>query len=76
MLQNTIIPLALSEKIGYKIREARLEKLPYMVIVGAKEAEEGNISVRHRGEDGDMGSMDTDKFIADLKEEIDTKAIK
>ena len=65
-----------SEKIGYKIREARLEKLPYMVIVGAKEAEEGNISVRHRGEDGDMGSMDTDKFIADLKEEIDTKAIK
>ena len=64
-----------AEKIGYKIREARLEKLPYMIIVGANEEETGTVSVRKRGEDGDLGSMPLDKFIADIKEEIDTKRI-
>lgn len=65
-----------AEKIGYKIREARLDKIPYMLILGAKEEENQNISVRHRGDDGDMGSMQLSDFIRDVKEEIDTKAIK
>ena len=60
------------EKIGYKIREAQLEKVPYMLVLGEKEAENGNISVRSRDK-GDLGSMDTDKFIADLLDEIATK---
>lgn len=62
-----------AEKIGYKIREARLDKLPYMLIVGEKEQESGEVSVRRRGDDGDLGSMPLDKFIADLCEEIRTK---
>ena len=62
-----------SEKIGYKIREAQLEKLPYMVIVGEKEAEEGTVSVRSR-KDGDKGSLKLDEFIKELKVENDTKA--
>ncbi len=62
-----------SEKIGYKIREAQLEKLPYMVIVGEKEMEEGTVSVRSR-KDGDKGSLKLDEFIKELKEEIETKA--
>lgn len=45
-----------AEKIGYKIREAQLEKIPYMFVVGEKEAESGNVSVRERGK-GDIGSM-------------------
>ncbi len=65
-----------AEKIGYKIREARLDKIPYMLILGAKEEENQNVSVRHRGDDGDMGSMQLSDFIRDVKEEIDTKAIK
>lgn len=64
-----------SEKIGYKIREARLDKLPYMLIVGANEAETGTVSARKRGEDGDMGSMSLDDFIAIIKKDIDTKQL-
>ena len=64
-----------AEKIGYKIREARLEKLPYMLVLGANEEEEGTVSVRRRGEDGDLGSMSLDKFIADITEEIKNKTI-
>ena len=63
-----------AEKIGYKIREARLEKLPYMLIVGANEVESDTVSVRKRGEDGDLGSMSQEDFITRIKEEIDTKA--
>ncbi|MBQ8923771.1 MAG: threonine--tRNA ligase, partial [Lachnospiraceae bacterium] len=63
-----------AEKIGYKIREARLEKLPYMLIVGANEVESGNVSVRKRGEDGDLGSMSQEDFIKRVTEEIKTKA--
>ncbi|HHU83879.1 MAG TPA: threonine--tRNA ligase [Clostridiales bacterium] len=51
-----------SEKLGYKLREAQLQKLPYMLVVGDKEAEEGTISVRKRGE-GDIGSQNVDTFI-------------
>ena len=64
-----------SEKIGYKIREAQLEKVPYMIIVGDKDIEAGTISVRHR-KDGDLGAMKLDEFLALAQEEIDTKAIK
>ena len=64
-----------SEKIGYKIREAQLEKVPYMIIVGDKDIEAGTISVRHR-KDGDLGAMKLDEFLALALEEIDTKAIK
>ena len=64
-----------SEKIGYKIREAQLEKVPYMIIVGDKDIEAGTISVRHRKE-GDLGAMQVADFLALAKEEIDTKAIK
>ena len=58
-----------AEKIGYKIREAQLDKVPYMVIIGQKEVDEAKISVRSRDE-GDMGSMSAGQFIEKLKEEI------
>ena len=63
-----------NEKIGYKIREAQLEKIPYMFIVGDKEAEAGTVSVRSR-KDGDLGCMATDEIIAKLIEEDRTKKI-
>ena len=63
-----------NEKIGYKIREAQLEKIPYMFIVGDKEAEAGTVSVRSR-KDGDLGCMATDEIIAKLVEEDRTKKI-
>ena len=64
-----------SEKIGYKIRQAQLEKVPYMIIVGDKDIEANTISVRHR-KDGDLGAMKTEEFLAMAQEEIDSKAIK
>lgn len=65
-----------NEKIGYKIREARLEKVPYMLIVGDAEAENGCVSVRERGENGDLGSMPLDEFIKRAVNEVNTKVIK
>ncbi|MBE6727856.1 MAG: threonine--tRNA ligase [Ruminococcaceae bacterium] len=65
-----------NEKIGYKIREARLEKLPYMLIVGDSEVENGAVAVRERGENGDLGTMPVDDFIARAVEEIEKKVIK
>ncbi len=62
-----------SEKIGYKIREAQLEKVPYMLIAGEKERAEGAVSVRSR-KDGDIGSFSLDDFISKITEEIKTKA--
>ena len=59
-----------SEKTGYKIREAQLSKVPYMLIVGDKEVEENKVSVRNR-KDGDIGAVDKDEFIKNLKEEIE-----
>lgn len=58
-----------SEKIGYKIRQAQMEKVPYMLVVGEKEAEDGTVSVRKRGE-GELGALNVDDFIAQIKEEI------
>ena len=62
-----------AEKIGYKIREARLQKIPYMLVVGAKEEEEGKVSVRSRFL-GDEGAKDLNAFVSDIKEEIKTRA--
>ena len=64
-----------NEKIGKKIREAQLEKVPYMLVVGDKEAESGQVAVRTRA-GGDQGVMALDAFLAALKEEVDTKAIR
>ncbi len=64
-----------SEKIGYKIREARMQKLPYMLVVGANEQETNTVSVRKRGEDGDLGAMELDTFINKICEEIRTKSL-
>lgn len=64
-----------SEKIGYKIREAQLEKVPYMILVGDKDIENNCISVRARKQ-GDLGSMKLEEFIEKAVEEIETKAIK
>lgn len=66
---------ARSEKIGYKIREARLNKVPYMLVVGAKEEEEGKVSVRSRYL-GDEGAKDIQVFIDDICKEIRTKEIR
>ena len=65
-----------NEKIGYKIREARLQKVPYMLIVGDNEVESKTLSVRERGENGDLGAMSVEDFIARAKKEIDEKIIK
>ena len=62
-----------SEKIGYKIREAQLEKVPYMLVIGNKEVENGTVSVRSRKQ-ADMGSMPVEEFIAMALNEIETKA--
>ncbi len=64
-----------AEKIGYKIREARLQKLPYMLVVGANEQENKTVSVRKRGEDGDLGAMELSTFINKICEEIRTKSL-
>ena len=53
-----------NEKIGYKIREARLQKIPYMLIIGDNEVENRTLSVRQRGENGDLGAMNVSDFIA------------
>ncbi len=62
-----------SEKIGYKIREAQLQKIPYMLVLGDKEVEDGTLSVRRRGQ-GDLGSMSVDALCDKLLAEIAQKA--
>ena len=64
-----------SEKIGYKIREARMDKIPYMLIVGAKEQEDGMVSVRSRFA-GDEGQKPLAQFVSEICEEIRTKEIR
>ena len=61
-----------NEKTGYKIREAQLSKVPYMLIVGAKEVEEGTVSIRSR-EDGDIGTMKVDEFEEKVLDEIERR---
>ena len=62
-----------NEKIGFKIREAQMMKIPYMLVIGDKEAESGTVAVRSR-KDGDLGAMPVDAFIERITEEIRTKA--
>ena len=62
-----------AEKIGYKIREAQLQKVPYMLVVGDKEQEAGKVGVRNR-KDGDVGAMKLEKFVEKIDEEIKTFA--
>ena len=57
------------EKMGYKIREAQLQKVPYMLIIGDKEVEENKVSMRSRDK-GDLGSIEKEKFIEKVEEEI------
>ncbi len=64
-----------NEKIGYKIREAQLQKTPYMLVIGDKEAESGTVSPRHR-RDGDLGAMSVEDFIARTAAEIESMEIK
>ena len=61
-----------NEKIGYKIRAAQLEKIPYMLVIGDKELADGTVAVRSR-KAGDIGVMNVDEFIALAKEKVDTK---
>jgi len=63
-----------NEKLQAKIRDAQLEKIPYMLIIGGKEAEAGTVSVRHRFK-GDLGPRPLEQFIADLQQEAATKVI-
>lgn len=60
-----------NEKIGYRIREAQMEKIPYMVVIGDKETESGHVNVRNRK--GESQDMSTEEFIAMLTEEVETK---
>lgn len=63
-----------NEKIGYKIREARLEKIPYMLVVGDREQEARSVAVRSRKQ-GDMGAVPIDEFLDSIMEEIETRAL-
>ena len=61
-----------NEKVGYKIREAQLEKVPYMLVIGAKEAQENTVSIRSR-ESAENETMKVDEFVARIKDEVENK---
>ena len=61
-----------NEKIGYKIREAQMQKIPYMLVVGDREAESGKVAVRTRAGE-DLGAMSLDAFLEKVRGEIDSK---
>jgi threonyl-tRNA synthetase len=63
-----------NEKIGYKIRAAQLEKVPYMLIIGEKETAEGTVAVRSRKK-GDLGVMNADEFISFAKAQVDERSL-
>jgi threonyl-tRNA synthetase len=60
--------------VNYKIREAQLQKIPYMLVVGDREAELGKVGVRNR-KHGDQGAKTLDEFVAELKQIVDSKAV-
>jgi threonyl-tRNA synthetase len=64
---------ARNEKIGYRIREAQLQKIPYMLVVGEREAQEKTVSVRSR-KDGDLGVQTMDQLIQRINEEVTSRA--
>lgn len=61
-----------AEKTGFKIREAQLQKIPYMIIVGEKEVTDNKVSVRSR-DNGEMGSLDLNEFISTITKEIEER---
>ena len=61
-----------NEKIGYKIREAQVQKIPYMLVIGDKEKEAGEITVRSRSK-GDLGNMSLDEFLEKIQNQIQNK---
>ena len=63
-----------SDKVGAKIRNARMERIPYMLVLGAKEVEEGTVSIRHRDKD-DLGAKPLDQFIAEITTEIRERSL-
>ena len=63
-----------SDKIGAKVRLARLDRVPYMLVIGAREAEDGTVSIRHRTKD-DLGAKPLDEFIANITGEIKTRSL-
>lgn len=63
-----------NEKVGYKIREAQVKKIPYMLVVGDREVESGQVAVRHR-EQGDLGPDDPESFVDKIRKEVDEKII-
>jgi len=63
-----------SEKIGYKIREAQMQKIPYMIVIGDKEVSSDTLAVRHR-KDGDIGAMSFDDLVKKFKDEVENKSI-
>lgn len=63
-----------SEKVGFKIREAQVEKIPYMLVIGDKEIEDNVVSLRSRGK-GDLGAVSTADFVAQITEEIVTRSL-
>jgi threonyl-tRNA synthetase len=64
-----------NEKLQAKIRDAQLQKIPYMLVIGGKEVESGAVSVRHRSK-GDLGPRPLEQFVADLRDEVDSRAIR
>ena len=62
------------DKIGAKIRLARMERIPYMVVIGAREEEENTLSVRHRDRE-DLGTLSLEEFVSQLREEIETRSL-
>ena len=62
------------EKIGKKIRDTEVARVPYMLIIGEKEVNENKVSVRRQGK-GDAGAVDADEFISSLKEEITNRTV-
>jgi threonyl-tRNA synthetase len=58
-----------NEKLGYKIRDAQVRKIPYMLVVGGREAEQGTVSLRHRSGE-DLGAVPVDRVVSDLGAEI------
>jgi threonyl-tRNA synthetase len=63
-----------NEKVNAKIREAQLQKIPYMLVVGGREAESGQVAVRHRRR-GDLGTSDAAEFVAKISAEIAAKLL-
>ena len=63
-----------NEKLQAKIRDAQLQKIPYMLVIGGKEAEAGSVSVRHRSK-GDLGPRPVEQFSADLQQEVASRVI-